>query len=81
MNTEEDRVEGLQKHTYASLCAIEVIVEDAIYREEHRCSNQKIRKENNNQILDIITDLKNIHHTDELMYYDRYKILDENNKN
>ncbi len=72
MDTEED----LHKHTYSSLCAIEAIVENAIYQEEHKRSNQRIRKADNERVLEIITDLKNIHHTDELMYYERYKILD-----
>ncbi len=76
MDTEEEQQEGLQKHTYSSLCDIEAIIEGAIYKEEHRCSNKKVRKGDNEKVIEIITDLKNIHHTDELMYYERYKNLD-----
>ena len=77
MDTEEERTQGLQKHTYSSLCAIEAIIENAIYKEEHRCSNQKIRRADNEKVIEIITDLKNIHHTDELMYYEWYNYLDD----
>ena len=77
MYSEEEKTEGLQTHVYSSLCAIEVLAEMAISKEEHRHSNKQIRKSDNERIIEIITDLKNIHHTDELPFYDRYKVLDE----
>ena len=63
--------ESAEKITYRNLCEIEDVLCESLEQERFRSSNQKKRKAHIDKVLDLITDLKTLHHTDELSQWDR----------
>lgn len=68
--------ESTEKITYRNLCEIEDVLYESLQQERFRSSNRKKRRAYIERVLDLVSDLKTLHHTDELSQWDRdnYKI-------